>query len=288
MRTDVDHSIFEAIRKAIVQAGYLPDATAFTTDQAWNKAKEDLKAQIPEKTLIGVKGVGGPEKDGDKRDAQITVRQKDLFPGSIGGYPATYWKLESGTPGTADAIYSKHFYPNETVDVEYYIHTYVVSENLTPKYDRLMQQIIFRALNGYVPIVDEDGFETGEYALTEFTGTIDQLGSRGIERQLMFNCLDIWPHGGNPVPKFERIGVMSSFELFLTPSAKVVDDLSYLGLWDASENEPELSNGDANMKDYFYFVETGGTVDFGDGNSIDFKKGDAVFNNGTGWLKLRT
>lgn len=287
MRVDIDHSVFEAIRKEAVRSGYLPDVTAYSDPDKWRQAREDLKAQIEDNTLIDVKGVGGPEKDADKRDAQITVRQKDLFPGTVGGFPATYYKLESGTPGTSSAKYSKQYYPTQTLDVEYYIHTYVADRRLTPKYDRLMQQLIFRALNGYIPIIDEDGNDTGERVLTEFTGTIDSPGTRGTERQLMFNALDVWPHEGNPVPGFDKIPVMSSVELFLIPSSRVIDDFTYLGKWDASSNEPLLQNSQTGYENYFYFVEEGGSVDFGDGNVISFDRGDVVYNNGTGWLRLK-
>lgn len=67
-------------------------------------------------------------------------------------------------------------------------------------------------------------------------------------------------------------------KLSLTPTG------DYKGTWDASSNDPELANGTGTSGDY-YFVQTGGTVNFGAGN-ITFVQGNYVSYNGSIWSKV--
>jgi len=60
--------------------------------------------------------------------------------------------------------------------------------------------------------------------------------------------------------------------------------VSNAGEWNASTNQPTLSNTDTNVKAIEYVVSVSGSVNFGAG-SIFFNAGDIVSNNGTVWYK---
>lgn len=72
---------------------------------------------------------------------------------------------------------------------------------------------------------------------------------------------------------------------FLRNYAKKLGVIEYKGVWDASQNSPQLTNGTGTRNDY-YIVSVPGATNL-DGTT-DWKSGDWVIFNGTVWQKIDT
>lgn len=279
-----ERSILEALRLAVVAAGYLPDITASGDADAWAAARSALAATLtlPE-GLIDVFGVGSPEGRNEEQIHRIVIDREGSVPGSIGGAPATRFVVTSGVAGEAGAKYTKEFIPSMSEDVTYELTT--VSNHIFM--DRIIRSIIKNTLKGrmYLETVDDNGDKDGNYILLEFINDVDRTAGGNLMRSHRILVSDLYDEG----PELLRMDISSidtlHFEIGTVENSVSLKDLVSKGQWDASTNTPTISDATGIKNDY-YIISVGGEQDLGSGLTTWVVR-DLIYHDGIKWKKLK-
>lgn len=153
----VERSIYDALRKNIVAAGYLPDIMNTTRYPIDPENPENLNqvgianwtADINTiKTNMGfccdLLGTSAAKAKGDKKVPRIAIVAKRIMPGDLGYPPQEFYVKRNTVPIT----YTKSTYPKESANMHFDIH--IVSE--TQQQLRFMNFIIQQTLGQKVYI----------------------------------------------------------------------------------------------------------------------------------------
>jgi len=186
---EIDRGIFEALRKAAVEHGYLPDKTNFQTQQAYEAAKDTLRDQVPTKSLVEIFGVGSPKDRGDKQDGAIYINRDVPTKGGIGAFGLVkFEKVGSGESAT----FNKFRYPDGNYDIMYSLR--VLTSNTLM--NRITMSILMNTLPsmGYMVAVDENGaeIEQGGFTVVQQGGSSDLGGKGHIEELHKYEVQDVW------------------------------------------------------------------------------------------------
>ena len=147
----IERSLFEAIRKELVDKEYLPDVSDTglfpnnpTGYAAWNAA---IQAIITAKGFaIELFGVGNNEDKGVKKIPRIVLESGNVLPGALGGDPLRYFE-DNGT------YYKSLVTPPQTTD--YYLNIIMVSNTIIQS--RILNNIVALGMprRGYVPFYND-------------------------------------------------------------------------------------------------------------------------------------
>ncbi len=278
-----ERSIFEALRLAVIVAGYLPDITAAADAEEWKTNRQTLRDSLVfPVNIVDVFGVGSPEGRDEKFIHRIVIDREGSVPGDIGGAPATQFKLISGVEGEAGARYDKQKVPSMSENVTYEITS--VTNHITM--DRVIRSIIKNTLKGryYLETVDDNGDKDGNYILLEFVNDIDRTAGDNMVRSLRYVVYDLYDEEALTISA--DIASMDTVTFQVSPVETSVD-LSILeeqGTWDANTNTPALDDGTGTVNHY-YAVRVAGTNNLGSGN-ITWATSDIVYHDGIKWEKL--
>lgn len=147
----VERSMFEAIRKVAVDAGYIPDITNFADDQAdttaFTTALEDI-AKL-KGFSIEIYGVGSSQSKGIQKVPRIVLITRRFLPTNVGGPANGQFIQDSADPNYYLQVHLPNMQVFMVMDVQ------MVSN--TTKQDRVLHQIIGAALGtrSYVDFYDD-------------------------------------------------------------------------------------------------------------------------------------
>ena len=224
---EVDRAIYEAIRLKVVAGGYLPDIVITGTGDAYNTAKENLKATLPDKELIEIFGVGSMENKGQLRSSRITIDRTKEAEGDLGGFPST--KFESyDDAGTKK--FKKLLYPSGNYDLEYDVRVICIST----RYERLMSNFVRTALKkrGYLDAIGDNGASIGEQIFIEMIGMSDMSNEDFIEKVYKIRVNGVW------LEEFEELSTNIPELKEIVPSFVIANNSANLEELSESENEP--------------------------------------------------
>lgn len=122
---------------------------------------------------------------------------------------------------------------------------------------------------------------TGNVSLSPFSTSNLVEGSRLYWTQTRFDtAISLIAGQANGLATLDAT---SKIPLSQIPSS-LIGAANYQGTWNATTNNPSLSDG-TGIKGYYYVVDTAGTQNLGSG-AISFGLGDWVIHNGTIWQKV--
>lgn len=185
---EIDRMFFEHLRLAVVAAGYLPDQTAYTTQQAYETAKETIRNSTnPKKGLIDIFGVGTPESRDEKTTSKIVIDRKPSDRGTLGGAGIFYY--EPYMDGSTQK-FRKMRMPEESKILNYEIRYSTDSA----KYDRIIYSMIENicGYKRYIKTVDSTGAITNKEVFVEIAGEVDLTEGSYIERVLRYRVVDVF------------------------------------------------------------------------------------------------
>lgn len=188
---EAERGVFEALRRATVTAGYLPDIQTVVDADSWAVIRHEWESDNPDKKIIDVQGIESPQKRGKLKVNTIYVNLEDLDPSDIGTYGATFFTLVSGVEGEADAVYNQEFYSSGPEDGVFEIYYKVDSV----AQDRIMRSIVKTALDTrhkYILGADDAGVLTAEHFLMDFGGTLKNSNDNNSERVYRYIARDLW------------------------------------------------------------------------------------------------
>lgn len=141
----IERSIFEAIRKELVDKEYLPNINLYPNTEAGRLAYEtEIKAIATIKGFaIEVYSESNNHSKGIKKTPRIVVKTGSFVPGSLGGDPSLVF-IDKGILG-----YEPTVTPPQTVD--FYIDFHLISESV--KQERILNALLAIAVprRGYIP-----------------------------------------------------------------------------------------------------------------------------------------
>jgi hypothetical protein len=100
----IENGLFEALRIALVQGGYLPDVTVYTSQATFKAQIEAIRAA--NKPVIMLYGVGNYKARGETKNNKIVIDRLNTERGSIGTPQAYTYQLQP------NGKYSQMKYPN--------------------------------------------------------------------------------------------------------------------------------------------------------------------------------
>ena len=136
VQRDIERSIFEAIRKALVTLGYTPDASTITNPSVYDSEQAAIKAS--KGFSVEPYGHSGPQAKGTKKVPRIAMQSRRIIPGELGNPPGYE---RSKNPLDPDNYVFKTT-AAETSHIQIDIH--LVSD--TAEQDRTLNSIISSAL----------------------------------------------------------------------------------------------------------------------------------------------
>lgn len=179
----VDRSVYEKIRLLLVAAGYLPDITLFTDDDAgvlaYSVEMEAIK--VAKGFAIEIFGQGSNLKRYEKKVPRIVYSARRIFPGDIGGNPEyTYTK--------AGSVYNAEAVPPMSSSLQFEISlVYKTAEQ-----ERLLNAIIQATLKSrsYIPHYDNP---SEQFFITNISYRDNPDTAFGItEKILTYQANDLW------------------------------------------------------------------------------------------------
>lgn len=128
MLKDIDRTLFEILRLAVVNAGMYPDITKYTNRKDFEAAKDALRASGVE--LVEPVGVGSwPSKD-ERTSCKIVLIRRRIDKGGLNGSGCTFYKgLYRLVDGVETLIGSKENYMYSYVDLNYVLKQYITEDN---------------------------------------------------------------------------------------------------------------------------------------------------------------
>jgi len=208
---EIDRSIFEKLRKVLVEAGLLPDITLYATPEEYNAAKDILRETLPDKQLIEIVSIGSSYDRGDKTSAKIIIDRKRESDGSIGAFGVT--EYEAYTESGEDK-FRKVKYPYSTKDVYYEIRficqSTVKERILFGLFNKsLGNMLLHQGLNEFAQNT-EDCFLLKRDTLVN-TSAVDNV----IEWMYGYTAKDVWVEDKSVL--LEGIVPLNTFEFDLKP-----------------------------------------------------------------------
>lgn len=148
----VERSVFEVLRLALVEYGYLPDVTTFPNnaagESAYNAAKKSIKTS--KGFCIELFGVGSQKDKYLKKVPRIVISRRRFSPSSEIGAPSNYY-FESG--GTLSDGTQKNYIKKRGINNILEGYYDIIISNSQAKADRVMNAIAHQVLPGigYIP-----------------------------------------------------------------------------------------------------------------------------------------
>ena len=219
-RTQVERGIYEAIRKKVVAAGYIPDEAIVDTTAGdggtaqWISMKETLRASLPDHKLIEMKGIGTSEARDELKVNTILVSRIGRVPSGGRGNFAPAFDYDADTEK-----YKKYVMPNASWDLMYEIRYFTD----TAIYDRIIEDCIISALGDKKKLqgINPDGTEAGPFQL-EYSQDVDLTGGKYFERLFRHIARDIWIEAPDLVAS--DISPMLDIQLGITPVLIIPDE----------------------------------------------------------------
>lgn len=201
---ELDRTLFEIIRKRIVELGYLPDINDFTKPQDYKRAKQVI---IDSKGFcIDLHGVGTPAARGEVLVCDITIDRMDIEAGTLGGSPSTQYRKK------VDGFYQKERTVAMSSNVDYEIR--VVTNAVAT--ERIILGMMYDLFNhrAYYPVADMYRTEDDDRFLLFMSGGEQDVSSTDVrERLLKYTVSDVWL-GSNKII-LDNIPPMTSVDPFI-------------------------------------------------------------------------
>lgn len=178
---EIDRTVYERLRLALVASGYLPNITSYSTETEYTNAKSAI--HLSKGGVIEVMGVGAAESRDAKQSTKIVIDRKGADIGTIGGFPATQFEKVGDT-------FTKRNLPDTTMDLNYDIR--VISNSV--KFERIATEAILAAfgMRKYIPITVEYNQDSKDVILMNFKGDVDVSAAGMRERLFKYSAMDIW------------------------------------------------------------------------------------------------
>lgn len=198
----IDRTMFEYLRLAVVAAGYLPDINDYlpateANATAYDAAKAAIKASG--KTVIEIEQNDSPDGYGEKKIAAIVITQHSASKGSIGGGPSTFFEST-----TVDEVttFKKYRYPRQTKTLRYHIRC--ISNDTT--YMRIMKNLLDTTFDtgSYLKAMNAD-----TYALDGTPFYIENIGEADMGQDKTYEYLYIY----------------EVQDVFITPATLILDNI---------------------------------------------------------------
>ena len=180
----VDRALTEALRKKVVEFQRFPDVTQHSTPEQMETAKATLVANTPDKQLIEVFGVGNSDSRSEKLYNRIIVDRVGLkeSPKSFIG--------QHRYERNANDTFTKYEISPNLFDIDYEVR--IISNSV--KLDREIHTIVFSALpvKKYVKFVDDNGQDKDQGFWLDFTGNVDLVKEKFIERIFRYTARNVF------------------------------------------------------------------------------------------------
>lgn len=179
---EIDRTLYNIIRKRLVELGYLPNIEDYDTEKAYIKAKKDIEDE--KGFVIEIHGVGTPEARDESRVCEITIDRKDVAVGDLGAYPAHQFKKQS------DGKFTKELIPPMNSDVVYEIRVFT---NSVAK-ERIVTEILYGLFNHrfYYAITEEYNENDDKTILVVSGGDVDVSSTDVRERVFRYIVEGVW------------------------------------------------------------------------------------------------
>jgi hypothetical protein len=179
----MERSLFEVLRKELVDKGYLPDITSFPNTQ---QGFTDYNTAIS--NIVTIKGFaielfneGANTRKGIKKVPRIIINSGSFLPGSLGGDPQRYY-LDKGQ------YYSAMITPPQTAD--FFVNIHLISGSV--EQERILNAILALALQrrSYIPFYDGTSNTFFCRHMNFFNG--DDMDTGIIEKIHAYQIPDCW------------------------------------------------------------------------------------------------
>lgn len=182
--SEVDRTLYEHLRLALVAAGYLPDITSFSDSTLYEQALEALRASGD---LVELMGVGHREDRDEIVPGRVVIDYAGSSEGSFSAFPEyCYERIGNGATSTFD----KFAFPDEIKDVGYDIRTI----STTRAQDRKIHEVVNKVL-GFKRYLaswsDADTDLTGQDVLLRQEDDRYINGTRYIEHRYVYEFKDL-------------------------------------------------------------------------------------------------
>lgn len=199
---EIDKSVYETVRLALVANGMLPDVRNYTTPESYNQAKVTLGGD-----LVEVLGVGAAEAKGDKSGVKILIERKGFSAGDLGNINSKEFVKKDSGSFKAISVTSM------STNIDYDIR--VLSSSV--KMERKCLDVLIHCfgMRRYIPVVDSE-----EVVLINFKGDVDVSSVGNRERLVKYTVMDIWLNeslGGEGVIK-DDVAPLSSLNFEIVVS----------------------------------------------------------------------
>lgn len=198
----IERSIFEQIRKELVDKGYLPDITAYPDSEV---GYTNYQAAIA--SIVSTKGYaielfneGSNMAKGIKKVPRIVINTGNFLPGALGGDPQKSY-VDKGL------YYQSVVTPPQTVD--FYLSIHLVSNTVAQ--ERVLNSLLALAIQrrGYVPFYS-DASETFFCRYLNFSNA-DDLDEGIMEKVYAYEIPDCWDSEDREIDDF--VAKMTRIEL---------------------------------------------------------------------------
>ena len=179
---EIDRTIYELIRKRLVDDGYLPDISNYSTEKEYIEAKKQIEVQ--KGFVIEVHGVGTPEARDERIICEITIDRKQIEAGTLGGETPRFIK----DPNTGK--FTKEKIPAICSDVRYEIRVFSNSiQKERVAFQTLMELFTHR---NYYPITEQYNADRKKWLLFTSRGSVDVSTIDVREHLFYYVAEDVW------------------------------------------------------------------------------------------------
>jgi len=189
----IERSIFEVIRKELVDKGYLPDITLFPdTEVGFANYNNAILSIIAIKGFaIELFNEGSNIAKGVKKIPRIVINTGNFLPGALGGDPQKYFSNQG-------LSYQALVTPPQTVD--FFLNIHLVSN--TVEQERILNSLIALAVQrrGYIPFYD--GSDDTFFCRYLNFFHIDDLDAGIIEKVYAYQISDCWDREDKVIDSF--------------------------------------------------------------------------------------
>ena len=201
----IENGISEAIRLRIVAAGYIPDVTAYATNELYQAARDTIKNSGKEiiECFIG----GSYKSNEDVKNNDIIISRSDKSPAKTGTIPTLQYEKVEGVPEYTKKKTTEGFF-----DLTYKVTYICYNEN----YADIIETIIHEALGvrRILNALNDDATVAGTFRF-EYKNFVDLSSKDFIERAYYFKSTNIDLFGDEI---FDNVPEMSDFDFDPVPS----------------------------------------------------------------------
>jgi hypothetical protein len=167
--------------------GYLPDSTLSASANDYKIARETLKATLTPNQLIDVFGVSSRDDREEKLVSKFTINREPKVKGDIALAPS---EIVTSYMDGENQRFRREKLPEFCYDIPYTIR--LITDHTA--HDRIMSHALDNSLGDrrYLKPIDEDGNETADFILVEFTGGYDLSSKTFVERIFKYVAKDVW------------------------------------------------------------------------------------------------